>query len=164
MVRGRLDDRRKLIAGVLVEERRRDRSAVDADSNRDIVVAGDVDEPLYLILDGLRLLDMVQMARVVANLIDMRRDLVRDLVVLLQIDRQHDALGLLADCFDRRDFLLAVDRDAHDSRARVRQLMRLRDGLVDVDRPRRAHRLHHHRRVAADFGAANRYLPCLSVF
>ena len=160
----RLDDRGQLIARVLVEKRRRDRSAVDADANRDVVVARDIDQPFHLLLDGLRLLDMVQMPRVVANLVDVRRDPVGDFVVLLQIDRQHDALRLRADFLDRRDFLLAVDRDAHDSRARVGELMRLRDGLVDVDRPRRAHRLHHHRRVAADLGAANRYLPCFAIF
>jgi hypothetical protein len=37
--------------------------------------------------------------------------------------------------------------------------MRLRDGLIDVDSPRRTHRLHDHGRIAADLGPAYRYLP-----
>src|SRR6266481_9484607 len=99
------------------------------------------------------------MARIVAQLVDVRRNPICDAVVLLQIDRERDAAGLLANLPERGNFLLAVERYPHDAGASRRELMRLRHGGVDIDSARRTHRLHHDRRVAANLEAANPNTP-----
>ncbi len=64
--------------------------------------------------------------------------------------RQHDAARLCANFLERWNFLFIVQCDPHDSRAGAGELMRLRHGLVDIDRARRAHRLYDYRRVPTD--------------
>src|SRR3989337_2769500 len=151
-------DRLQLLPRILIDKIGRNRAAVDADPNRNAVLARHVGQPSHLLRDGLRLLDMVEMAGVVTDLVDVWRDFAGDLVVFLQVDRQHYAPGLGADFLQRGSLFLIDDRDPDDTGAGASQLMGLRDGQVDIDRARGAHRLHHHRRAAADLDAADIYL------
>src|SRR5580704_15160083 len=102
------------------------------------------------------------MAGIVANLVDIGRDLVGDLVVLLQIDRQHDTFGLRADFLQRGRILVVVDGDAQDAGAGSRELMRLLYGLIAIGSARRAHRLHDDRRIASDHRSTDIDLACLA--
>ena len=63
-----------------------DRAAVDADADRAVVLARHVDELRDLLRDRLLRLDVVEVARVVADLLDVRRDLLGEPVVLLEVD------------------------------------------------------------------------------
>ena len=113
------------------------------------MITGYIHQPGDFLRDGLTLLDMVEMAGVIADLIHIRRDLSGDLVVFLQIDGQGDAVGEGADLLQRLDFFLVVDGDAHDRRACAGELVHLCDRGVDVARLRRAHALDGHWRAAA---------------
>src|SRR5579863_9410730 len=101
MVNGRLDDRGELVARMPLEKRRRHRTAVDADADGEVVVARDVDQPLYLVRNRLGLFDVMEMAWVIADLVDVRRDLVGDTVVFLQVDRKRHTRGLCANFLER---------------------------------------------------------------
>ena len=87
-----------------------DRASVDADAQREAVLARDPDEVGDLLLHGLVLLVVVQVAGVVAQLVDEGRDLLRQPVVLLQIDREQ-ARRLRPNLRERVDVGLAVDGD-----------------------------------------------------
>ena len=74
--------------------------------------ARDADEIRDLLLHALRLLVVVQVPGVVAQLVDVRRDELRQAVVLLQVDREQ-GVRARSDLGQRLDVGLAVDRDAH---------------------------------------------------
>ena len=96
---------------------------------------------------------VVQVARVVAELRDVRGDQRREPVVLLQVHDQRHAAALL-DLGQRLGVGLAVDRDTHERRARLRQALGLRGGGGDVLGVGRAHALHGDGRAAADLNGA----------
>ena len=96
--------------------------------------------------DRLGALDVVQVPGIVADLVDARCHRRGDAIVLLQIDRKRDALGLRADLLQRGDLLLVVDGDPDDAGAGCRKLMHLRNGSIDVARLGGAHALDDHRR------------------
>ena len=85
MIYGALSDR----AGVVVSEAllvlRRDRTRVDADPHRAAVFAGRLCEERDLLGDRARLLVVVEVARVVADLVDVRSDEGGELVALLEV-------------------------------------------------------------------------------
>jgi len=155
MVERRLHDRLELIAGVAFEECGRDRAAVHPDADRDVGVLGDRHQPRDLVGHRLVALDVMQMAGVVANLVDMRGDGGGQSVVLLQIDHQRRR-GLPPDFLHRGDFPFVVDGDPYDPGAGAAQLLALRDGGIDVPCLGRAHALHDQRRIAADARVADR--------
>src|SRR6266852_2922071 len=86
VIGGRLDDRGELVARVLIEKGGRYRSTIYPDPDREIVVARDIAEPADLRGKRLGLFDIMQVARVIANLIDEGRDLACYFVVFLEID------------------------------------------------------------------------------
>jgi hypothetical protein len=149
-----LDQRFHLIAGVSFEKLRRDRAAIDADADGTIGIARNASQPADFLSDGLVALDVMQMARVVANLVDVRADPCREAVVFLQVDRER-CCGLAPDLAQRVNFLVVVDRDTHHPRAGATQLLALRHRRVDIAGFRGAHALHHHRRSTADMCAAD---------
>ena len=95
------------------------------------MIARHLDQPPNLLLDGFFLLDVVQMARVIANLVDMGRDPVRDSIVFLQIDRKRDASGLGPDFLERRNLLVTVQRNADDARAGIGELLALQKKIIE---------------------------------
>ena len=111
--------------------------------------AATLGEVADLLLPGLLALVVIQMPRVVADLVDVRRDEFRQAVVLLQVDRQ---IGrrLPANLGQRLGVLLAVDGNPHDVGPGRVQVVDLRDGGVDVWRVRRRHALHGDRMAGAD--------------
>ena len=121
MLEGAFEHRRdRIVRVVLLLLRRIDAAAVHADAHRTVIVAGDLGQIPHLVLPRLLALVVIQVARVVADLVDVRRDQLRQPVVLLQIDRQV-RLGLLADFGQGLGVLLAVDGDPHDVGARLVQ-------------------------------------------
>ena len=123
-----------------------DAAAVHADADRAVVVAGDLDQIPHLLLPRLGSLVVIKMARVVADLVDVRRDDFGQPVVLLQIDRQV-AFGLLANLGERLGVLAGCRRRCARHRPRrCMQRVDLRDGGVNVLRLRGRHALHGDRR------------------
>ena len=96
-----------------------------------------------------RLLVVVQVAGVVANLVDVGCDLRAESVVLLQIDRKWGG-GLLADSGERLDVFARVDGDADEVGAGGFEQLDLADRGLDVLRARRGHRLDDDGIAAAD--------------
>ena len=94
-----------------------------------------------LVTHGLRLLVVVEVAGVVANLVDVRRDLRDQPVVLLQVDDNVRLGDARPDPRERIDVLRAVDRDADETGAGVVEHLRLVRRGFDVLRLRGAHRL-----------------------
>ena len=92
---------------------------------------------------------MIEMAGVVANLVDVRSDLDGQAVILLQIDRQV-GLGLFANLGQGRGVLAVIYRDPHHVRARVEQRIDLADRGGDILRVRGRHALHGHRIFGAN--------------
>ena len=92
---------------------------------------------------------VIQVAGVVAELVDVRREPLGQPIVLLQID---DEIGrrLAANFGDRFGFGGAVDGDAHDVGPGRGERIHLRDGRVDVARRRGRHALHGDRVAGAD--------------
>jgi hypothetical protein len=149
MVQRRLHQRFELVAGIAGEEFRRDRATVDADADGAAGVARDCRQPADFVLDRLVTFDVMQVARVVADLIDVRADALRQTIVFLQVDGQRGG-GLPANGFQRLDLLVVVDGDADDRRTGTLQLLDLCDGRVDITGLGRAHALYGHRHPRAE--------------
>jgi hypothetical protein len=99
---------------------RRDRAGIHADPQGDPVAPRDVDEPRDLLDRRLLALVVVQVAWVVADLLDERRDELGEAVVLLQVDRQRDPRER-RELRQRLDVLARIDGDPDQVRARVLQ-------------------------------------------
>ena len=134
--------------------RRIDRAAIHAHAHRTVVLAGHVGQEPDLVLPRLAALVMIQMARVVADLVDVRGDVAGQAIVLLQVDRQI-GLGLAADFGQRRGVLAAVDGDPHHVGAGGRQVVRPGHRGLDVLGVRGRHALHGDRMIGADHGGAD---------
>ena len=83
---------------------------------------------------------VIKMARVISDLIDMRRHAFRETVILLQINRQI-GLGLSPDFGQGLGVLSAVDRNTDHVRARVIQQIHQFHGRVDIGCAGGRHRL-----------------------
>ena len=88
MVQRGLNQGFHLIARILGQKGRGDRAAVHPDPYRHVVIAGDIDQPGDLLGNAFGLFDVVQMAGVVTDLVHIRGNRRRDLVVLLEVNRQ----------------------------------------------------------------------------
>jgi hypothetical protein len=120
------------------------------------------DQPRHLLLHRLVPLDVVEVAGVVAQLLHVRRDLLREAVVLLQIDGEVRVRTGGADLRERDDVLRVVDGDADHVRAGGLEQFHLADRGGDVLRARGRHRLHGDRIGAADPDVADADLAGLS--
>ncbi len=131
-----------------------DAAAVHADADRAVVVAGDIDEIAHFFLPRLGALVVIQVARVVAELIDMRCESLGQPVVFLQID---DQIGrrLAANLGDGFGLGRTVDGDSHHVGARGGQRVHLPDRRIDVARCRGGHALHGDRVAGADRNRAD---------
>ena len=85
----------------------------------------------------------------------MRRDLLGQAVVLLQVDDEVGVRSRGADLGQRGDVLRVVDGDADDVGAGGFEQLDLADGGVDVLRARRGHGLHGDGVAAADRDVAD---------
>ena len=103
---------RRVFRIVLGLRGRIDAAAVDADADRAVVIAGDADQVPHFFLPRLFALVVIEVARVVAELVDVRGDTFGKAVVLLQIDDEV-GLGLPADFGDGIGFGIVVDGDAN---------------------------------------------------
>ena len=146
-----LDHRRDgVVLRILVELLRIDRAGVHADAHRAAVRARDVDEVAHFFLHRLVALEVVEMTGVVTQLLDVRRDLLGQPVVLLKVDDEIRVRARLADLGERGDVLRIVDGDADDVGAGRLEQLDLADGGGDVLRARGGHRLHGDRIRPAD--------------
>ena len=100
-------------------------------------------------LPGLFALVVIEVAGVVAELVDVRRESLGEPVVLLQVDDEV-GFGLPADFGDGVGFGGAIDGDADDVGAGVDERVCLGDGGVDVARLRGRHALDGDGIVGAD--------------
>ncbi len=134
------DHGRDVVLGMAGGRDRVDAAAVDADPQRAVVGAGDVDQEADLLRDRLLLLVVVEVAGVVAHLVHVGSHLGGEAVVLLQVD--HEVGGsLAADLRQRLHVLRVVHRDPDQGAAGVADGLRLLDGGVDVLGAGRAHAL-----------------------
>jgi hypothetical protein len=114
MVEGAVEHRREAVRRIVLRLLGRiDAAAVDADADGAVVVASDGDQIADFLLPGLLALVVVEVARVVAELVDVRREPLGEPVVFLQINDQV-CLGLLANLGDSVGFGTVVDGDADD--------------------------------------------------
>ena len=143
-----------ILLGILLPLGRIDRTAVHAHADGAVVLAGHVDEELHLVLPRLAPLVMVQVARVVADLVDHRRDVGRQAIVLLEIAGEI-GLGPLADLGQGQGVGLGIDRHANDVGPGLDQVLDLGDRRVHVGRLRGAHALNGDRIAGADREGAN---------
>ena len=142
-----------------VLDRRIDRTAVDADSNRAVVGRRSLDDELDFILPSLRLLVMVQVPWVVADLVDVRGDLGDESVVLLKVDREVGG-GLFSDFGKGGGVFVAIDGDTDDIRAGMVQVVDQSDGRRDIGRVRGSHALDCDRVSCADRDRADADASC----
>ena len=112
--------------------------------------AGDVDQKPDLVLPRLFALVMIQMARVVAELVDVRGDGFGQAIVLLQVDRQIGAcVWWRISASASASFLLSTAIRTTSAPARARSLT-CADRGRDVLRVRGRHALHGDRMPGAD--------------
>ena len=133
--------------------RRIDAAAIHAHADGAVVLGGHVGQIAHLVLPRLFALVVIEMARVVADLVDVRRDHFRQPIVFLQIDRE---IGrrLLAHGGQRFGVAAAIDGDAHDVGPGADKIVHLGDRGGDVLRGRGRHALHRHRMAGADRDAS----------
>ena len=143
-----------IFLGIFLPLGRIDRAAVHAHADGTVVLAGHVDEELHLVLPRLGPLVMVQVARVVADLVDRRRDVGSQAIVLLEIAGEI-GLGPLADLDQGLGVGLGIDRHANDVGPGLDQVLDLGDRRVDVGRLRGAHALNGNGIAGADREGAN---------
>ena len=108
------------------------------------MLAGHVDQEADLVLPRTVALVMVQMARVVANLVDQRGNVGRQPIVFLKIDGEVGR-GAAADFGQRLAILRRIDGNPNHARPGLGQLLDLGGGRLDVGGLRGAHALHHDR-------------------
>ena len=92
---------------------------------------------------------VIQVPRVVADLVDIRRDDFCQSIIFLQVDRQI-ARDLLPNFDQRFGIFLAVDRDAHDISTGIHEVVYLPHRGVNIRRLCGRHALHGNRRITAD--------------
>jgi hypothetical protein len=131
-----------------------DAAAIDADAEGTVVVPRDGGDVSHLVLPRAGRLVVIEVARVVADLIDVRGDQLGQAVVFLQIDRQV-RLRLLANFGQGLGVLLAIDSNADDIGSGLVQQVHEPDGGVDILRVRGRHALHGDRMAAANGGGAD---------
>ena len=143
----------------LVLDRRIDRPAVDADSNRAVVGRCGLDNELDFILPSLGLLMVIKMPWVVPNLVDMRSDLRHEPIIFLQVDRKV-RLGLLSDLGQGDRILVAVDRYTHDVGTGSLQVVYQTDRRWNIGRMGRSHALDRDRVPRSDRDRADADTSC----
>ena len=156
--------RERVFLRILVELLRIDGTGVDADADRAAVRAGDVDEIRDLGADRLLALDVVEVPRVVAELLHERRDAFGQAVIFLQVDDEVGVRPRGADFGERGDVFRRVDGDADDVRAGGFEELDLADRRGDVLRFRGRHRLHGDGVTGADGDVADPHLTGNSLF
>ncbi len=142
--------------GVLLALGRVDAAAVHTDPQRTIVLAGDVDKVPHLVLPRLLTLVVVQVAGIVADLVDVRRHGFGQPIVLLQVDRQ---IGRRtpADLGQRFGIGSAVHGDPDHVSAGFGQALDLLDGRLHIARARGRHALHGDGMITADRNRPDRH-------
>ena len=154
MLRGAGHNRRNVVARIPLEHPRIDRAAVDPHPDRAVVIRGGLSDEGDLLGDALLLLVVVQVPRVVADLVHMRRNLHAEAVVLLQIDGKRRA-GLRPHLGQRGHILARVHGHAHQVRPRRLQQPHLPHRRLHILRPRSRHRLHDDRPAPSNRHIAN---------
>jgi hypothetical protein len=97
---------------------------------------------------------MVKVARIVTNLVDVRRHVANNAIVLLEIDHQIRG-SPFANLGESFAILGIVNGYANEIGPGLAQILGLLDGRVDILRVGRAHALNGNRRATADFDVAN---------
>ena len=133
--------RNGIVRLVLFDHIRVDGTAVDSHTNRTVVVLGNARDVAHLVLPVTFAFVMVKVTRVVANLVNMRRDDFRQPIVFLQVHGQV-ARGLLTNFRQRLRFLPTVDGNPHDVSAGREHIGGLSNSGVDVGGLRGRHALH----------------------
>ena len=144
------------------EQRLIERAPVDADAHRLVVAERQLDEGREL---GVALLPEADVAGIDAVFVERlgRGGMLRQqrvaVVVEIADERHGEAAGAkaVADVRHGRRRLVAIDGDAHDLRAGAGERRDLRDGAGDIGGVGVGHRLHHHRRAAADHDVADHH-------
>ena len=156
MLHGRLDHGRDVVVfRVTIELFRVHRTGVHADAHGAPMLPRDIDQIADLFPNRLLPLQMVEVARVVPELLHERGDLLGETVVLLQVDHQVGLRPGGADLGKGDHVLRVVDGDADDVCSCLFQKLDLADGGIDVLGPGCGHRLHGNRVGSADADIAN---------
>jgi len=132
----------------------RDRSAIDADPQRAVVIPRHRRDALDLLAHRLALLVVVQVPGVVTYLVGVARDFLRKPIVLLQVHGERYA-GLPADLCERAGVVVAIDRYPNDGSTRPRKPLHLGNRRIYVRGAGGTHALHRHGRAAANHYAAD---------
>ncbi len=127
-----------------------DGSAVYADAQRAVVLAGHVHQKAHLVLPRLGTLVVIKMPRVVADLVHVRRRQGCQAVALLQVHGQVRP-GARANLRKRLNVTLVVHGNAHHVAARRREIADLGDRGFHVPGVGRTHALHGDR-VSGTYG------------
>ena len=145
-----------ILLGILLPLGRIDRTAIHAYADGTVVRAGHVDKELHFVLPRLGSFVVVQMARIVANLVDHRGDVGGQAIVLLKVAGEISPRPL-ADLGQRLGVGLGINRHADDIGSGSDQMLDLGERRFDVGRLRGAHALYGNRIAIADGQGANLY-------
>ena len=126
-----------------------DRATIDPDAQGNVVPGRRLDQEPHLVLPRSAGLMVVEVPRVVADLVDRRGQLARQAIVLLEVDRKV-RLGPLADRREGLGVAVAVDRDPHHARPGRGERVGLGCRGLNVGGLRRAHALHRDRVAVAN--------------
>jgi hypothetical protein len=126
------------------------------------VLERDSDEVRDLLLHRHRLVEVIEMTRVVPELLDVGRDPLSEPVVFLEVDGKIRVRPRGADLRERCDVPRVVDGDADHVGAGGLEQLHLPDRRRHVLRARRGHRLHRDRVIPPDLHVADADLPRLS--
>jgi hypothetical protein len=131
-----------------------DRAAVHPDPESEVVLRGHFGDEGDFVAGRLLFLVVVEVARVVTDLVDVRRDLRGEPIVLLEVDDKVRLGDASPDLRQRLDVLHAVDGDPDEAGPCFVEHPNLGDGRLHVLRAGGGHRLHDDRVAAADDDAA----------
>ena len=126
-----------------------DGATVHTHTNRAAVFRGRLGEKRDLVAHGLLALVMPEVAGVVSDLVDVRRNHLSETIVLLKIDGERSVCAC-THISKSLDVRARVNGDPYEVGAGALQQFDLRDRRLDVLGPRSDHRLHDDRRTATD--------------
>ena len=148
----------RIVPVVLLSLDRIHTPAIDAHPEGTAVLLGHTGQVPDLVLPRLVLLVVVQVPRVVPDLVDVGRNQLRQPVALLKIHRQVGR-GLTANLGQGRRVFLAVDGDPHHIGPGFGQLVDERHRGIHILRRRGRHALHGNRMAGADLDRTNSHAP-----
>ena len=85
VIQGRLEQGFHLITGIFFKEGRSHRTTVDSNPEGDIMFSGDINQPGDLFRDSFTLFNVMQMAGIIPDFVNMGCHLISNFVILLEI-------------------------------------------------------------------------------